>query len=118
MAAGLDPAPHGCCAVGPLIALKDTLDDPRALSIRLEIARDGARIFEGEISTSKIVRSYSDLIAYLGRDNLFPEGVLLLTGTGIVPPDEITLEGGDHVSIAISGIGTLRNPVVRGFKAA
>lgn len=107
----------GCCAVGPMIALRDTVGDPRALTIRLEIQRAGAQIFAGEISTSKIVRSYADLIAYLGRDNLFPEGVLLLTGTGIVPPDEISLEGGDHVAISISGIGTLRNPVERGFKA-
>jgi 2-dehydro-3-deoxy-D-arabinonate dehydratase len=107
----------GCCAIGPVVALRDTLADPRALQIRLAIQRDGAALFEGQISTSRIVRSYDDLIAYLGRDNLFPEGVLLLTGTGIVPPDAITLEGGDQVSISIDGIGTLQNPVVRGFKA-
>jgi 2-dehydro-3-deoxy-D-arabinonate dehydratase len=105
----------GCCALGPLIALRDSIADPTALTIRLQIARAGAPIFAGAISTSKIVRSYAALIEYLGRDNLFPDGVVLLTGTGIVPPDDITLEAGDEVSIAIEGIGELRNPVVRGF---
>lgn len=103
-----------CCALGPMIALRDTLADPRNLTIRLEIVRGSAAIFSGEISTSKIVRSYAELIGFLGRDNLIPDGAVLLTGTGIVPPDEITLEAGDEVEITIEGIGTLRNPVVRG----
>lgn len=103
-----------CCALGPLIALHDTIDNPKNLTVRLTIERGGAPIFVGEINTGKIVRAYSDLIAYLGRDNLFPEGVVLLTGTGIVPPDEISLDAGDGVTIAIDGIGELRNPVVRG----
>ena len=60
------------------------------------------------------MRSYADLIGYLGRDNLFPDGVVLLTGTGIVPPDDFTLLAGDEVVISIEGIGTLRNPVVQG----
>ena len=51
------------------------------------------------------------LVQWLGRDNRFPDGVILLTGTGIVPPDEFTLQSGDDVSITIAGIGTLRNPV-------
>jgi 2-dehydro-3-deoxy-D-arabinonate dehydratase len=105
----------GCCALGPLIALRGQLADPTNLTIQLEIQRAGATIFSGEVSTSKIVRSYADLIAYLGRDNLFPDGALLLTGTGIVPPDDTTLEDGDQVTISIAGIGALRNPVVRGF---
>jgi len=104
-----------CCALGPLIALRGTLADPQQLTISIQITRDNATLFEGEISTSKIVRSYADLIGYLGRDNLFPDGVVLLTGTGIVPPDAISLEGGDTVAITIDGIGTLINPVVRGF---
>ena len=60
------------------------------------------------------MRSFADLIGYLGRDNLFPDGVVLLTGTGIVPPDDFTLLAGDEVAISIEGIGTLRNPVVQG----
>jgi 2-dehydro-3-deoxy-D-arabinonate dehydratase len=104
-----------CCALGPLVALRGTLADPRQLTISITITRDNTTLFQAEVSTSKIVRSYADLISYLGRDNLFPEGVVLLTGTGIVPPDAITLEGGDTVAITIEGIGTLVNPVVRGY---
>ena len=59
-------------------------------------------------------RTFEDLIDWLFRDNSFPDGVILLTGTGIVPPNEFTLEAGDVVSIDITGIGTLTNPVVRG----
>ncbi|MFL5807657.1 MAG: fumarylacetoacetate hydrolase family protein [Roseiflexaceae bacterium] len=107
-----------CCALGPLIALRGALADPTDLTIRLEIQRAGATIFSGEVSTSKIVRSYADLIAYLGRDNLFPDGAVLLTGTGVVPPDSTTLEDGDEVAITIAGIGALRNPVVRGLRSS
>ncbi len=103
-----------CCALGPLIALHDSVADPRDLAIRLLISRGGAEVFSGETSTRRIVRSYAELIGYLGRDNLFPDGVVLLTGTGIVPPDDFTLEAGDQVAIAIAGIGELQNPVVRG----
>lgn len=103
-----------CCAVGPFVALRETITDPRNLKIQLHITRDGSELFSGEISTSKIVRRYEDLISYLGRDNLFPEGVILLTGTGIVPPDHISIEDGDLVAITIEGIGTLTNPIVRG----
>ncbi|HWQ14740.1 MAG TPA: fumarylacetoacetate hydrolase family protein [Roseiflexaceae bacterium] len=103
-----------CCALGPLVACCDAIPDPKALTVRLTISRAGAPIFAGEVSTSKIVRSYEELIAYLGRDNLFPDGVVLLTGTGIVPPDDVSLEAGDEVAIAIDRIGELRNPVVRG----
>lgn len=79
----------------------------------LQIERDGATAFSGSTSTRKIVRPFAELIAFLGRDNLFPEGVLL-TGTGIIPPDEFSLQAGDEVSISIAGIGELRNPVVLG----
>jgi 2-dehydro-3-deoxy-D-arabinonate dehydratase len=103
-----------CCALGPLIALRGSIADPTNLTIRLEILRGGAVAFAAETSTSRIVRSYADLIGYLGRDNLFPDGAVLLTGTGIVPPDDFTLLAGDEVAITIEGIGTLRNPVVQG----
>src|SRR6185503_20353948 len=97
---------------GPLIALREAVADPTNLTIKLEIVRSGATAFAAETSTRRIVRSYADLIDYLGRDNLFPDGVVLLTGTGIVPPDDFTLLAGDE--IAIDGIGELRNPVVLG----
>ncbi len=103
-----------CCALGPLIALRDSIADPTNLPITLEILRAGAIAFAAETSTRRIVRSFADLIGYLGRDNLFPDGVVLLTGTGIVPPDDFTLLAGDEVAISIEGIGTLRNPVVQG----
>jgi 2-dehydro-3-deoxy-D-arabinonate dehydratase len=103
-----------CCALGPLIALRGGPLDPADLTIRLEILRAGAPIFTGETSTRRIVRPYAELIDYLGRDNVFPDGVVLLTGTGIIPPDEFTLLPGDEVVIAIEGIGELRNPVVQG----
>jgi 2-dehydro-3-deoxy-D-arabinonate dehydratase len=103
-----------CCALGPLIALRDSISDPTNLPIKLEILRAGATAFAAETNTRRIVRSYADLIGYLGRDNLFPDGVVLLTGTGIVPPDDFTLLAGDEVVISIEGIGTLRNPVVQG----
>ena len=103
-----------CCALGPLIALRDSIGDPTNLPIKLEILRKGAIAFAAETNTRRIVRSFADLIGYLGRDNLFPDGVVLLTGTGIVPPDDFTLLAGDEVAISIEGIGTLRNPVVQG----
>lgn len=103
-----------CCALGPLIALRDSVADPTSLPIKLEILRAGAVAFSAETNTRRIVRSFADLIGYLGRDNLFPDGAVLLTGTGIVPPDDFTLLAGDEVAISIEGIGTLRNPVVQG----
>lgn len=103
-----------CCAVGPMIALSEHISNPNDLTITLVIQRAGATVFTGQVSTSKIVRKFTDLVAYLGRDNLFPDGVLLLTGTGIVPQDDFTLASGDAVSITIDHIGTLHNTVVRG----
>ncbi|HEU5098498.1 MAG TPA: fumarylacetoacetate hydrolase family protein [Roseiflexaceae bacterium] len=103
-----------CCALGPLIALRDSIAEPTSLPIKLEIMRGGAVAFSAETNTRRIVRSYADLIEYLGRDNLFPDGAVLLTGTGIVPPDDFTLLAGDEVAISIEGIGTLRNPVIQG----
>lgn len=103
-----------CCAVGPMIALSESISNPNDLTITLTIQRAGATVFTGQVSTSKIVRKFTDLVAYLGRDNLFPDGVLLLTGTGIVPQDDFTLASGDAVSITIDHIGTLHNTVVRG----
>ena len=61
-----------------------------------------------------MVRSFGELIEWLGRDNHFPGGLILLTGTGIVPPDDFSLQAGDLVRITIDGIGTLENPVIQG----
>jgi 2-dehydro-3-deoxy-D-arabinonate dehydratase len=104
-----------CCALGSLVALRDTIPDVKRLTIRLSIRRDEGLIFSGEVSTGKIVRPFAELIEYLGRDNIFPDGVVLLTGTGIVPPDDISLAEGDEVVITIDGIGELRNTVMLGI---
>lgn len=102
-----------CAAIGPMIALAWEVADPKALRIQLTIRRDGAVHFSGETSTSQIRRSFEELVSYLYRDNEFPNGAFLMTGTGIIPPSEFTLEHGDDVEIAIDGIGALRNPVIR-----
>lgn len=101
-------------AVGPCIALPSAMPPREEIGIRLEILRDGQIEFQGETSVSQMARSFENLIGWLFRDNSFPRGVLLMTGTGIVPDSGFTLEPGDMVNISIDGIGTLSNPVVRG----
>ncbi|MFO0960242.1 MAG: fumarylacetoacetate hydrolase family protein [Isosphaeraceae bacterium] len=102
-----------CCALGPAIALNGP-GIPLAFAIELRIERDGSVLFSGTTSTERMARSFDELIGWLGRDNIFPNGVILLTGTGIVPPDDLSLEAGDRVAITINSIGTLNNPVIRG----
>ncbi len=104
----------GCCALGPAITLASAMPELPLVQIRLEIARGGTTVYAGDTRADRMVRGFQELIGWLGRDNHFPEGVVLLTGTGIVPPDEFSLEAGDLVKISIDGIGTLVNPVVRG----
>jgi len=101
----------GSCAVGPWIVVGLTEDDARQWSIHLEIRREGKTVFAGETRTDKIKRRFNELVDYLFRSQKFPNGAVLLTGAGIVPPDSFTLEGTDSVRITISGIGTLENPV-------
>ena len=103
----------GCCALGPAITLAAAMPPASDIVISLAIDREGALAWEGSTSAGRMVRSYQELIDWLGRDNRFPEGVILLTGTGIVPPDDFSLRPGDLVRITISGIGTLANPVVQ-----
>lgn len=103
-----------CCALGPAITLAATLPHANDTRIRAEIQRGAAKVWDDEIRTSQMKRTFSEMIAYLGRDNVFPEGVILLTGTGIVPSNEVTLMPGDIVRISIDGIGMLQNSVVQG----
>lgn len=98
-----------CCAIGPVITLADSFPQRDHVTIRLTIERGGSKVFEGSTSLAQMARPLEDLIQWLGRDNSFPHGVILLTGTGIVPPDEFTLRDGDRVSIDVTGIGTLAN---------
>jgi 2-dehydro-3-deoxy-D-arabinonate dehydratase len=102
-----------CCGLGPWVTLPDEMPTPSQTGIQLEIQRKGAQVFAGSTSVSEMARSLTDLVSWLFRENEFPSGVVLLTGTGIVP-DHFTLEPGDVVAITIDGIGTLRNPIVRG----
>jgi 2-dehydro-3-deoxy-D-arabinonate dehydratase len=106
-----------CCALGPYILLEEEGRGHRNFDVRLTIERRGAQIFGGETSTAQMKRRFDELVAYLGRENLFPDGAFLLTGTGIVPPDSFTLQAGDVVRIEVPGIGTLCNPVVQGGEA-
>jgi 2-dehydro-3-deoxy-D-arabinonate dehydratase len=101
----------GSCAVGPVVVLAKALPKLTEAEIRLVIRRGGSVAFNAATSVSQMARTPEDLVGWLGRENRFPAGVLLLTGTGIVPPDEFSLAPGDLVEISISGIGTLSNPV-------
>ena len=100
----------GCCALGPGILVSD---QPLAAStkIALKIARNGATCFEDATTLSQLKRSPQELVDYLYRESSFPNGCILLTGTGIVPPSSFTLEAADRIEIAIEGIGTLVNIV-------
>lgn len=102
-----------CCALGPCILIPEAPLDARGTQIVLTIHRDEREVFRGETDLGEMARGFEDLVGWLGRDNSFPNGAILLTGTGIVPPDDFTLEDGDSVSISVTGIGTLTNPVVK-----
>jgi 2-dehydro-3-deoxy-D-arabinonate dehydratase len=103
-----------CCGLGPWVTLAPAMPPPAEISIDLSIARGGQVVFSGATSVAQMARSFEDLVGWLARDNSFPSGVILLTGTGIVPADDFTLAAGDVVSITIAGIGTLTNPVIQG----
>lgn len=98
------------CALGPCVVLLPAREWPPA-TISLTIARGGQTVFAGDTHTARLRRRIDELLGYLGRSSSFPAGVFLLTGTGIVPPAEFTLQAGDRVTIAIEGIGTLTNTV-------
>ena len=104
----------GCCALGPGITPAWEVNDPYALGIRMRIMRDGALHWHGETSMREFARRLDDLVSYLFREDTFPEGVILSTGTALVPDSPFSLEGGDVVEIEIDELGRLRNPVVRG----
>ncbi len=99
------------CSVGPLITPVANMPPLAGVEIKLVILRNGHMAFEGTTTLAQMARTPESLAEWLFRENEFPRGAILLTGTGIVPPDEFTLKSGDDVSITIAGIGTLRNPV-------
>jgi 2-dehydro-3-deoxy-D-arabinonate dehydratase len=105
----------GACALGPAVYVPDHSDDDEVefeISMRIRGA-DGTTLFEGLASTAQMRRSFADLADWLLVDNPVPAGSVLLTGTGLVPPDEFTLLPGHVVEIHVPEIGTLVNPVVR-----
>ncbi|MCA9181189.1 MAG: fumarylacetoacetate hydrolase family protein, partial [Planctomycetales bacterium] len=94
--------------------LADSMPPRESLEITLDIQRQGESVFDGQTSVSQMARGLEELVGWLGRDNSFPNGAFLLTGTGIVPDSDFTLQPGDHVHIHITGIGTLSNIIVQG----
>ena len=100
----------GSCALGPGILIQSEPLDPQT-QIKLRIRRDGRMVFEGNTTLSQMRRQPQDLVDYLFRDNAFPAGCFLMTGTGIVPGDDFTLRSGDEVTVAIDPIGQLVNTV-------
>ncbi len=95
---------------GTIVLARDAGEADSA-AIELEIHRNGERIFAGETSVSEMKRSFDELVAALFRELSFPAGAVLLTGTGVVPPDEITLQAGDRVRIAVEGVGMLEHDI-------
>jgi 2-dehydro-3-deoxy-D-arabinonate dehydratase len=100
----------GSCAIGPCILLTSELLS-KATIIQLEITRQGKIAFTGSTTLAELKRDPRELAKYLFRDNTFPQGAFLLTGTGIIPGDDFTLASGDVIRISIEGIGTLENHV-------
>jgi 2-dehydro-3-deoxy-D-arabinonate dehydratase len=98
------------CALGPGLQLLDDVEGVRDLPITLEIIRVSRSVYRGETRSSQITRRFEDLVAYLFRELSFPHGALLMTGTGLVPPDDFTLAVGDTMTITIGSL-TLENTV-------
>jgi 2-dehydro-3-deoxy-D-arabinonate dehydratase len=100
---------RGSCALGPALVL----GHPLALStaIRISIHREGVEAFTGQTSLAQMKRTLPELADWLFRENEFPHGAYLMTGTGLVPPSSFTLRSGDHVTIHIEGLGMLANRV-------
>ena len=99
----------GCCALGPWFVTAEELANPYALDMACTIHRAGELLFEGRSSTAKLGRKIELLIEYLLRANPVPAGSVLLTGTGIIAPQEAALRPGDMVAISADGLGTLSN---------
>jgi 2-dehydro-3-deoxy-D-arabinonate dehydratase len=100
----------GACSLGPVVLTPDEWPDAFVIGCRI-LAADGGVVWEGETSTARMKRSFDDLVSWLTRENPVAAGTVLLTGTGLVPPDDVALAPGQRVVIKVSGIGTLENPV-------
>ncbi len=94
-----------CCGLGPGLVVCPPL--PAATEITISISRAGIAVFYGRTALDQMKRTPTELAEWLWRDNSFPAGCYLLTGTGVVPPNEFTLLSGDEIRISIGGLGTL-----------
>ncbi|MCC7370035.1 MAG: fumarylacetoacetate hydrolase family protein [Chloroflexi bacterium] len=108
----------GACAIGPGITPAWEVPDPYDLAIWMAIERDGEVVWEGETRTSGLKRKLEELVHYLYREDEFPDGAIISTGTALVPDSPFTLEDGDLVDIAIDRLGSLRTTVARGKQGA
>jgi len=99
-----------CASLGPCLVISDKLPAADTV-ISIEILRETQNVFSGETTLGQIKRPLASLAEWLFRDNSFPRGCYLMTGTGIVPPDSFTLHCGDEIRITIPTIGTLINTV-------
>ncbi|SFI38241.1 fumarylacetoacetate hydrolase family protein [Planctomicrobium piriforme] len=102
-----------CCALGPCVRLADGPLSLEETKISMTIHRGARQMYQGATSLTQLHRKLPDLAKWLGREDDFPTGAFLLTGTGLVPENDFTLEHGDQIAIEISGIGTLQNSVVK-----
>ena len=100
----------GACALGPALLVQEEPLPPDT-SIALRVVRAGAAAFEGNTTLARMRRPLTELVAYLYRETSFPAGCILLTGTGVVPPDAFALQSGDAIEITVPAIGTLHNRV-------
>lgn len=107
----------GACAVGPGVRPVWEVPDPYALPVSMRITRSGAEDWSGEASTSQLRRRFDELVSFLVRADVFPDGAVLSTGTCLVPAAPWTLRAGDVVRIEVGGVGVLANPVVEGVEA-
>ncbi|HEX5995591.1 MAG TPA: fumarylacetoacetate hydrolase family protein [Jiangellales bacterium] len=103
----------GSCALGPCLVPVEQAPALDEIGLELDVARDGRTVVAGSVELTRLRRSPDDLLGWLTRAMDFPVGVVLLTGTGIVPSAEFTLQPGDVVTITGTGLGTLRNPVIQ-----
>lgn len=101
----------GSTSLGPTIKPFWDISDPKELGISASIQRGVDVIWQAQTSLASLHRTFDDLLSYLFRCQIFPDGVILSTGTGIVPPLDISLEAGDVVSISVDEVGTLANKV-------
>ena len=105
----------GACGLGPWVTPWWEVPDPYRLPIHLRIERAGETAWSGEANTSSLHRRIDDLVGYLFRGDVHPDGAVLSTGTCLVPAAPFSLQQGDIVNIEITGVGSLTNKVVRGF---